>query len=277
MIDDSVLTISAGTRLRISEYLLNRKTEERNSLLSLVRGKLRAIIAKLPVRRSNYRIETLTAVMGVRGTFFVTWLKVDPNTGKKTSWLLVLEGAVEASNQMGSVLVTEGMMCKVPDGEPPSEPWSASPKEIEEALEGTELDLVPGETFFLNLWSLFLLEILLAECPLQEPLVPHTNDLVSIDSLAQWLDLNQYAEIGTRLDLNQQYHIGTITAVLPAQGSGRYMTYSNCTNNSACRGQAGPGGAGQAVPWTGQSNASINNNLHSGSSQSISVRFGAPP
>jgi hypothetical protein len=187
MIDDSVITITEETRLEINQYQLDMAKKSRRSLLKLVKGKVRALVSRMFGKRSLYRVKTPTAVMGVRGTTVVAWVEVDPVTGKKTAWFLFLGGPGEVSNEFGTVLVGPGMICKVPEGEAPIEPWLASPEEVQEALGGTVIELVPGESFLFEEGGMPSVEIqeveqgMLGQPPLAPP--PETPGATEPDTI----------------------------------------------------------------------------------------------
>ncbi|CAG1066718.1 hypothetical protein BAC1_02350 [uncultured bacterium] len=94
--DDTVLKLTQSTRVEIKEYLLSGN-KRHSGALKLLRGKVRATVSKglgrvIPViysGPSTFKIETPTAVAGVKGTdFFVFY-----DMGK--TGVFVLEGAVD--------------------------------------------------------------------------------------------------------------------------------------------------------------------------------------
>lgn len=94
--DDTVLKLTQSTRVEIKEYLLSGNKRQ-NGALKLLRGKVRATVSKglgrvIPIiysGPSTFRIETPTAIAGVKGTdFFVFY-----NMG--ATGVFVLEGAVD--------------------------------------------------------------------------------------------------------------------------------------------------------------------------------------
>lgn len=94
--DGTVVKLTESTRLEIREYLLSG-SKRQNGALKLLRGKVRATVAKglgrvIPViysGPSTFRIETPTAVAGVKGTDFFVFYNMG-STG-----VFVLEGAVD--------------------------------------------------------------------------------------------------------------------------------------------------------------------------------------
>ena len=83
MNDKSVFALAPNTKLVIDKSLYNPSKDERSSLLSLLFGKARLIVAKLQ-GTSQYEVKTPTAVCGVRGSDF--GLSVTP-IEKKSSTL----------------------------------------------------------------------------------------------------------------------------------------------------------------------------------------------
>jgi hypothetical protein len=77
--DKTTIRLAPGTRVKVDEYVFNPDSSRKTGSLSLLRGKIRAIVSKaktglIPVAvvNSPFTINTQTAVAGVRGTdFFV--------------------------------------------------------------------------------------------------------------------------------------------------------------------------------------------------------------
>lgn len=94
--DGTVLKLTESTRLEIKEYLLSGNKRQ-NGALKLFRGKVRATVSRglgrvVPViysGPSTFKIETPTAVAGVKGTDFFVFYEMG-STG-----VFVLEGAVD--------------------------------------------------------------------------------------------------------------------------------------------------------------------------------------
>jgi|GEM_PF-6999217 hypothetical protein len=94
--DDTVLKLTQSTRVEIKEYLLSGNKRQ-NGALKLLRGKVRATVSKglgrvIPViysGPSTFKIETPTAVAGVKGTDFFVFYDMG------TTGVFVLEGAVD--------------------------------------------------------------------------------------------------------------------------------------------------------------------------------------
>lgn len=114
--DDTVLKLTQSTRVEIKEYLLSGNKRQ-NGALKLLRGKVRATVSKglgrvIPIiysGPSTFRIETPTAVAGVKGTdFFVFY-----NMG--ATGVFVLEGAVDTMglDETHNVVRVRGGECTI--------------------------------------------------------------------------------------------------------------------------------------------------------------------
>ncbi len=67
--DDSMVDLGKGSELEITEYYFSQEARERRSLLGLSQGRLRFLVTKFFVeRKSDFRLQTPSAVVGVRGT-----------------------------------------------------------------------------------------------------------------------------------------------------------------------------------------------------------------
>jgi len=122
--DDSVVTIASASSFSVSEYLYNTAKNRSQSLFKLLYGKLRVVIG-----RSSAKVETVTAVAGVKGTVFDVWV----DSATHTTYVAVLEGSVELRNIrpeiVGVQIVTGGNASSVSSGEPPkpSAPYTPPP------------------------------------------------------------------------------------------------------------------------------------------------------
>jgi hypothetical protein len=92
--DETVIQLAPETRITIDEYSFGGGAERERGLLSLVRGKVRAIVSKLrasvmPVgdTASGFTIKTPTAIAGVKGTDFIIYYE------RGFSGVLFLEGS----------------------------------------------------------------------------------------------------------------------------------------------------------------------------------------
>ncbi len=87
--DMSVLTLGEESLVLINEMLYDPQSKSRQTVINLVRGKLRVKAAKISSVKTNFEIHTPTAVIGVRGTEFL----VDVDRKGHTK-VITLEGLV---------------------------------------------------------------------------------------------------------------------------------------------------------------------------------------
>lgn len=143
--DDTVLKLTQSTRVEIKEYLM-AGNKRKNGALKLLRGKVRATVSKglgrvIPViysGPSTFRIETPTAVAGVKGTDFFVFYSMGA-TG-----VFVLEGAVDTrgiDTPEHVVRVRGGEYSIVEHNRPATQPASARDFAISRHLRDAE----PGE------------------------------------------------------------------------------------------------------------------------------------
>ena len=82
MHDKSVFALAPNSKMVIDKSIYDPEKNERSSLLGLLFGRARFIVAKIS-GKPNYTIKTPTAVCGVRGSDFA--LAVSPNADKTSS------------------------------------------------------------------------------------------------------------------------------------------------------------------------------------------------
>ena len=76
--DKNVLNLSPGTELSVSDYQVGNGTNSRRALFKLLRGKVRSKVKNKykGTKSSHFRVQTSSAVAGVRGTDFVVSFNV---------------------------------------------------------------------------------------------------------------------------------------------------------------------------------------------------------
>lgn len=123
MQDDSVLTLSAESRMEINEYVYDPKEKRAQSAFKLLLGRLRAAIG-----RAKTTVSTDTAVAGIKGTVFEIWFDL----ASRITWLSVFEGEVEFRNIKlhikGVRFIRAGQMSSVHENEPPRPPQPIPPQ-----------------------------------------------------------------------------------------------------------------------------------------------------
>ncbi|MEM9493588.1 MAG: FecR family protein, partial [Myxococcota bacterium] len=115
LVDGSILRMQADSLIRIKRLVVNRKLE-REVHIGLLRGELMTV-ARLGGDGSIFRIETRTAVAGVRGTEFRTALDGRGGTRVET-----LGGGVGLDSRGTEVVVDRGFGSLADAGRPPSPP-----------------------------------------------------------------------------------------------------------------------------------------------------------
>jgi hypothetical protein len=98
--DDTKLALGPGSQLLLDEFVYNPEISGGAIVLNLVKGTFRFItgIAAKPA----YVIRTPTASITVRGTMFDVYV---PDSSSSSSWLLLIEGAIEVCNENGECRV----------------------------------------------------------------------------------------------------------------------------------------------------------------------------
>jgi hypothetical protein len=92
-VDNSVITLSPGSRLAVDEYQFEPGQQKRNAVLNLFQGMAHVLVNKLfEVKEPDFVIKTHTAVTGVRGTDF--GIRLQPNA----STILNFQGVTQVAN-----------------------------------------------------------------------------------------------------------------------------------------------------------------------------------
>lgn len=130
--DGSILNIGSNSSLTVTQH--NAQTRETD--LTLTYGRVRARVSKLQGGQ-KFEMKTNTAVLGVIGTdFFVE------ASGTQTR-VIVFEGVVHIRNInaaiAGSTHVLSGQQVVVGADQPPPAPQPASPAEVQEFLQETDV------------------------------------------------------------------------------------------------------------------------------------------
>ncbi|MBF0551935.1 MAG: FecR domain-containing protein [Deltaproteobacteria bacterium] len=136
--DESVVCVAENTRLIISEYRTDMKRRLRSGWLTVQIGKASFFINELfkGLNGPSFRVQTTTAIMGVRGTIFIVWAK----TGSTTS-VVCLEHNIEMINvdrPDKTVVLGPNMVSDVQANQPPSVPTAADPAQIKEFQAGLD-------------------------------------------------------------------------------------------------------------------------------------------
>jgi hypothetical protein len=110
--DDGEVVLRPGTQFKVSSYQFDQTTPAKDqAVFSLVKGGIRSITGRIGKRgdQGSYRMETPTAVAGVRGTTYECRI-CSGNCGSIPDglYLFVLDGVINVSNKAGSQDVKAG-------------------------------------------------------------------------------------------------------------------------------------------------------------------------
>ncbi len=111
--DGSLVSLQPQTQFRIDQYAFAGKPAEDRGFFSLIKGGLRTITGLVGKgNRSNYKLTTSVATIGIRGTQFsvVYGNSINVTTG---------EGAVDVCNGAGCLTVSDGQSAYVADQNTP--------------------------------------------------------------------------------------------------------------------------------------------------------------
>jgi hypothetical protein len=129
MVDDSVITLAPESRLAIADFHYDAARNDRRAVLRLFRGLVHTVVKRLiKAEEPDFVMETLTAVLGVRGTDWYTLL------GPNYTAAYLLRGALSVrSNNPGipALLLLQSMQYTlVPLGKQPYLPQALTPETI---------------------------------------------------------------------------------------------------------------------------------------------------
>ncbi len=132
LVDESVLTVASRSRLVLAASVYDRKKKSRVSFLRLSIGRLRCLVKKFAnFRRSEFKVMTITAVVGVRGSDFV--VAADLNRTVVTAFEETqLEVVSLAYPEVAPVLVEDFQETIVAANQLPTDPVDVPLAEIED-------------------------------------------------------------------------------------------------------------------------------------------------
>ena len=139
MSDRNIINVLPETKIRIDQYI--NDTKEKNVRLSLLEGKVRTNVEqKYDNNENKFEIKTPSAVVGVRGTQFLTSFQKSKNTTGVTTFRgeVIFRGYDKLSEkQTEAVLVKRGETSENIEGQKPGSPVKMSP---------TDLKRIEGDT-----------------------------------------------------------------------------------------------------------------------------------
>ena len=133
LLDGSILNVGSESQMQI----LQHDPQTQNTAIELAYGRLRARVVRLARPRANFEVRTPVAVTGVVGTGLVIRIFAD------FTEVLCLEDSVRVRNRddmiRGEVILLPGEFTRVARAAPPTPPAKASPEQLREALEETDI------------------------------------------------------------------------------------------------------------------------------------------
>lgn len=140
LLDGSILSMGKKADLHLDDFSFLPKEKKRSAFFRMAVGKLRVFAKKLiGFRERGFKVGTPTAVVGVRGTFFLVWVQSDTITK-----VACFEDMIEVANALSPeeyIVLTKNLVTDIIGGETPSEPILMTEDQLRELQE--ELEEVP--------------------------------------------------------------------------------------------------------------------------------------
>ena len=131
--DKTVITLGSKSDLDIKEYI--NDAQNPRAKFKFTQGTFKSITGKIgKTAPENFKIETKTATIGIRGTTLAGQMGDQPGT---PSLFACLSGAIDVTTQGGSVLVNAGFATTILSAsQPPSPPVHVTPSFIQQLAGG---------------------------------------------------------------------------------------------------------------------------------------------
>ncbi len=137
--DKSLMTLASGTRLVINRSVYNPSQKRRSSFVGLSVGKVRFMIRKVVgYKRSEFKVKTPTAILGVRGSDFI--VKVTESRTEVITLKDTLLSVVSLSNLEEEVLLEDFERTVIDEHTLPSETTKVTEEEVMEIFRDMEID-----------------------------------------------------------------------------------------------------------------------------------------
>ncbi len=106
--DQSRMTLGAYSKLVIDKSVYDAQKGERDTVVSMLLGKVRYLVKKFGARKEDFRVSTPLATIGVRGSDFVVAMvpEEDVEGGQSSSWWERLDVVSSAHATPGDVIYT---------------------------------------------------------------------------------------------------------------------------------------------------------------------------
>lgn len=140
--DGSILTLGEKANLHLDEFNFDPKKKKRNALFRLLLGKLRVFANDLlGFKDKDFRVKTPTAIIGVRGTLFMVWVK-----GPTITKVICFEKAIQVANIFKPteyVVLTENLATDIVSNKAPTKPVLMTEDQLKELRKGLEAATAP--------------------------------------------------------------------------------------------------------------------------------------
>ncbi len=122
MTDGALIALGANSLFFIKAYNYDQPDKKDEAVLNVLEGGLRTITGQ--IEKSNYRLETQAAVLGIRGTAYAVHVAVDG-----TTTVILQEGSVYVTGTEGSAIILSipGLATIVAPGAAPGAPGPVPP------------------------------------------------------------------------------------------------------------------------------------------------------
>lgn len=116
--DQTIITLGADTQFEVESFI-NEENNKSQAKFNVAKGTFKAITGRIgKVAPNNFKLETRTATIGIRGTIFTGHI----TEGKE--WIATLQGQIVVTEKQSgqTVVVNAGQITEVSPGQAPSEP-----------------------------------------------------------------------------------------------------------------------------------------------------------
>lgn len=142
LVDETKITLSSDTKIEINESLYSPK-KSRFSYIRMAWGKARFLVKKLAdLRRSRFRVSTVTAIVGVRGTEFIVVAEPDRTI------VYSVKDPIEVTSLAAPdkvVQLRDSEKTTILEGQLPTDPIRVDPSEIDRLNEYFIIVSTPAE------------------------------------------------------------------------------------------------------------------------------------
>ena len=140
--DGSALSLGPNAELSMDAFSFDPEQKKRNAGLKVLSGKLRAVVNDLhDYKERDFNVNTPTAIVGVRGTIFIVWVKAP-----KITEVFSIDKTVFVANVVDptkGVLLKQMQGTQVTDTKPPAPPKSISETELKNIQK--DIDVPPAK------------------------------------------------------------------------------------------------------------------------------------